>query len=43
MQHIMTEIYIIKLIAIGNIRTTEMDIRDLWNILQTCLSDMSVV
>ncbi len=24
-------------VAIGNIRTTETDIRDLWNILQTCL------
>src|SRR5205823_5909865 len=30
-------------VAIGNIRTTETDIRDLWNILQTCLSDMSVI
>jgi len=30
-------------VAIGNLRTTEVDIRDLWNILQTCLSDMSVV
>ena len=30
-------------VAIGNLRTTEKDIRDLWNILQTCLSDMSVI
>ncbi len=30
-------------VAIGNIRTTETDIRDLWNILQTCLKDMSVI
>jgi len=30
-------------VAIGNIRTTETDIRDLWNTLQTCLSDMSVM
>ena len=30
-------------VAIGNIRTTETDIRDLWNILQTCLKDMSVM
>src|SRR5712691_1775576 len=28
-------------VAIGNIRTTETDIRDLWNILQTCLKDIS--
>src|SRR5947199_2768682 len=28
-------------VAIGNIRTTETDIKDLWNILQTCLIDMS--
>jgi aromatic-L-amino-acid/L-tryptophan decarboxylase len=30
-------------VAIGNLRTTETDIRDLWNLLQTCLKDMSVV
>ena len=30
-------------VAIGNIRTTETDIRDLWNTLQTCLKDMSVM
>jgi len=30
-------------VAIGNLRTTETNIRDLWNLLQTCLSDMSVV
>jgi aromatic-L-amino-acid decarboxylase len=30
-------------VAIGNLRTTETDIKDLWNILQTCLKDMSVV
>jgi aromatic-L-amino-acid decarboxylase len=30
-------------VAIGNLRTTETDIRDLWHILQTCLKDMSVV
>src|SRR6266702_5740285 len=30
-------------VAIGNIRNTETDIRDLWNILQTCLKDMSVI
>ena len=30
-------------VAIGNLRTTEKDIRDLWNILQTCLKDMSVI
>jgi aromatic-L-amino-acid decarboxylase len=29
-------------VSIGNLRTTEMDIRDLWDNLQTCLSDMSV-
>ena len=30
-------------VAIGNLRTTETDIRDLWNVLQTCLKDMSVI
>jgi aromatic-L-amino-acid decarboxylase len=30
-------------VAIGNLRTKETDIRDLWNLLQTCLSDMSVI
>jgi aromatic-L-amino-acid/L-tryptophan decarboxylase len=29
-------------VAIGNLRTTENDIRDLWEELQTCLSDRSV-
>jgi aromatic-L-amino-acid/L-tryptophan decarboxylase len=29
-------------VAIGNLRTKETDIRDLWNLLQTCLKDMSV-
>lgn len=29
-------------VAIGNLRTTENDIRDLWDELQTCLSDRSV-
>ena len=30
-------------VAIGNLRTNETDIRDLWNLLQTCLKDMSVI
>jgi aromatic-L-amino-acid decarboxylase len=30
-------------VAIGNLRTTEKDIRDLWIILQTYVSDMSVI
>ena len=30
-------------VAIGNLRTTELDIRNLWAILQTCLKDMSVI
>jgi len=29
-------------VAIGNLHTTEIDIQDLWEELQTCLSDMSV-
>ncbi len=29
-------------VAIGNLRTTERDIQDLWKELQTCLKDMSV-
>jgi aromatic-L-amino-acid decarboxylase len=29
-------------VAIGNLRTTENDIRDLWEELQTCLIDRSV-
>jgi aromatic-L-amino-acid decarboxylase len=33
-------IYTIR-VAIGNLRTTETDIRDLWVELQTCLKDMS--
>jgi aromatic-L-amino-acid/L-tryptophan decarboxylase len=34
-------IYTIR-VAIGNLRTTQSDIEDLWDMLQTCLSDMSV-
>ncbi len=30
-------------VAIGNLRTTETNIRDLWETLQTCLSDISAV
>ena len=30
-------------VAIGNLRTTEADIRELWITLQTCLTDMSVM
>lgn len=30
-------------VAIGNLRTTEADIRELWDTLQTCLKDMSVM